>query len=102
MKQGITYMAKRKIELMYTLFGWDEQHQCKTCDNLLKEVGNRTYYKCLCYGNTSSIATDWKISNTACGLYNKPYNGKPVIEYAKHQSTKKPYMEIEGQMRLEL
>ena len=99
----MTDEAKKKIYLMYELFGCssDKDAVCKNCDHLRKHNANRTWYKCECYGDTSSEATDWRISWTACGLFNKPYEGqKSMIEIKKHYGRKKKQIEIEGQMTL--
>lgn len=90
---------KRKIELMHYCFGKDEKHKCRDCDNLIKQIYNRTYYKCSVYGETDSEASDWRLKYTACGMFNKEYNGRPIIELRRHCGGKpEPEPELDGQM----
>ena len=93
----------RKIELMYDVSGIsaDEAATCKTCCHLVKRQYSRVYYKCECYSLSCSDASDWKVSSRACGLYNKHYDGKPIICMVKRKtSVKQPETQIEGQMNL--
>ena len=78
-------MTARKIDLMHLQFGVaeDPEATCKTCNHLSTYTRSRKYYKCEVYGNTRSEASDWKTSNRACGMCNKPYNGNPVIRLVK-------------------
>lgn len=92
---------KKKNDLMYELFGKDEEHQCKTCKNLSLYEANRKYYKCSVYGNTNSESTDWRLKWSACGFYNKDYDWIPVIEYKKHMPRKKAETQINGQMTID-
>ena len=88
----------RKGELMRNRFG-ESLGTCKGCCHLLYG-GTRAsrYYKCEVYGNTNSSATDWKISEQACGLKNFPYKGdRPIMELA---TPEKAEAEIEGQESL--
>ena len=87
--------SEQKAKRMYKQFGMiTDGRRCKDCDNLIK-VG--AYYKCLIYGNTHSEASDWKISNTACGMIDKDYIGRPIIELRERESQDE---QIEGQMSL--
>lgn len=90
---------KRKIDLMHDIFGELPEKRCKTCDHLIKRQYARTHYKCECYGTSCSESSDWKVSNVACGLWNKPYFGNPGIKLVD-RSTKKPEIEIPGQMSM--
>lgn len=98
-------MAKRKIELMHSLFckAYDEQgkcRKCKDCCHLKKyEYRGKRYYKCVPYGVTSSEASDWRLSYDACGLWgHEEYNGDiPII---KMVSGTKQEEQIDGQMSL--
>lgn len=89
----------KKIDLMHEMFGIASE-KCATCDHLVRCEANRVYYKCECYGNTDSEATDWRKSYRSCGLYNKPYNGTPIIEVKKHFPRKEGEEQIEGQLSL--
>ena len=93
-------MSKDRIKLMHKLFGIDEKHICKTCKNLITAKMNRSYNKCICYGKSCSEATDWRQKWIACGLYNKDYDGVPVIEIKKHMPRPKKDTQIEGQTSL--
>lgn len=90
--------AGKKIETMYDFFGHceDKDAICKNCEHLCSYTANRKWYKCECYGKSSSDATDWRIGWLACGLFNKPYDGKPVM-LCKQRKRKKDG-QIEGQM----
>ena len=90
--------SEQKAKRMYKQFGMiTDGRRCKDCDNLIK-VG--AYYKCLIYGNTHSEASDWKISNTACGMFDKDYIGRSIIELRETQSRSDE--QIEGQLSLML
>ena len=82
----------KKIEKMYHLFGKCEGHKCKECNRLKKyETYNyKKYYKCLNYGNSNSEATDWKINNMACGMFNKETEKEVIKIYipAKQEKVK--------------
>lgn len=91
-------MRMRKGELMRNHFG-ESIGTCKGCCHLLYG-GNRSkrYYKCEIYGNTHSEATDWKISEQACGMKNLPYKGdRPIVSLV---TPEKGEPEIEGQVSL--
>lgn len=54
--------------------------------NLIRvEAGKRKIYKCLVYGNTASVATDWKASYMACRHFNQPVPERPLIETGGQQ-----------------
>lgn len=75
----------KKIDLMYKLFGAIENHKCVECSNFCTYQASGTVVKkCSVYGLTSSEATDWRNKYQACGQFNKPYSGVPVIEKKKH------------------
>ena len=91
-------MAVRKIELMHQLFGKSENESdiCLKCSNFKHRVGG--YSKCLAYGDTASEATDWKQKQQGCGLFNKSYNGKPVVRLVRPK--KRLEEPIDGQISL--
>lgn len=93
-------MTVRKIDMMHKLFGFsaDDDDRCKDCCHLQAHMMSRRYYKCECYGETASAASDWKVSNRACGLYNGIYEGRPVIYTVKPE--KPPESPIKGQIGL--
>lgn len=87
-KNGIDKMSSygdktmRKISAMYQWSGGtDYRHTCYECKNCKKiKKGSRTVYKCLSYGDTSSVATDWKASYIACKAFNQTPPEIPVIK----------------------
>lgn len=84
---------------MYKLHGFCPGFHCGDCNHLIKQEGHsRNYYKCECYGLTDSEASDWRLSSPACGLFNKPYKGGPVIRMVTPQ--KDPEEQIDGQMNI--
>ncbi len=46
-----------------------EGKRCKTCKHLTYTLANKKFFKCLLYGNTASVATDWRCTQEACGRY---------------------------------
>lgn len=96
---------KRKIEAMHEMYGCKNGEYCKTCCNLLKgNYRGKSYNKCVAYGVSHSEATDWKVSNRACGLYNILFEGrKTVIDIIKTlPKGKKTEEAIEGQIMLKV
>ena len=93
-------MNANRIKLMHQLFGKIPDKQCKTCNNLVTVTANRRYNKCRCYSQSHSASSDWRQKWTACGLYNKEYDGSPVKEYKKHMSRNKLEVQCDGQMSL--
>lgn len=91
-----------KIELMHELFGSGHPtDKCGTCKNLVRHTYSRNYFKCKCYGDTASEATDWRKSYPSCGLYNMAYDGIPIIELKKHMKRPKDEdAQIAGQMSI--
>ena len=98
-------MALRKIELMQRLFGKCDSHTCGECSNLDEYPYNkRTYRKCKAYGNTGSEASDWAKRWLACGLFNKPWKGKPIMRLVRPTRKDKEDMQntpIDGQLSME-
>ena len=96
-------MALKKIDLMHEIFGENPGHKCAECKNLSSYTANGKWYKCSCYGDTSSEATDWRLKYTACGLFNMSYMGTPIIEIKKHmpKTDASEVYECEGQMSIE-
>lgn len=95
--------AHRKIELMHELFGRIEGHSCGECTNLVcGRYHDRILRKCEVYGLTHSEASDWAKRWEACGLFNREYNGAPVIEIAKRRSYHQSDTEVAaGQIGME-
>jgi len=92
----------RKIEAMHARYG-KAPGFCRDCGNLCCKKWDKTYYKCLAYGDSCSTATDWRVSNPACGLFNTelPADFVPVIERLKHLPRPvTPEPELEEQMNI--
>lgn len=92
----------RKIEAMHAYYG-NAPGFCRDCDNLCRKLWDKTYYKCLAYGDSNSEATDWRISWTACGMLDKelPDDWIPLIDRLKQEPRpKEPEPELEGQMNI--
>lgn len=51
------------------LFGYDESHRCKECRYLVCIEANRTYYKCEKMGLSHSSATEIRLKDAACRLF---------------------------------
>lgn len=73
-----------KIDKMHKLFGKSE-HICKECKHFKKidtagVMSRKSVQKCECYGITHSESSDWAQKWQACGLFDKPYNGKLIID----------------------
>lgn len=81
-------MAVRKGELMRKEFGYGPG-TCGDCKHLIKSVYDKTYYKCAVYGTSACEATDWKLSENACGLKEKSEEYikrfKPIVRLVEHK-----------------
>lgn len=88
-------------DVMRRCFGSTDA-QCKTCKHLLTgEWHDKTYHKCELYGLSHSEATDWRVSEQACGMYNmhvKRSEWLPVID----RETLRHVEQIEGQVEMEI
>ena len=91
---------RNDIQVMYAKFGKLDSLGwiCKDCMNLRTHFYGRSYHKCCVYGESNSQATDWNVGNIACGMFNRKYNGVPVIELLKH--SKKQDAQIDGQVSI--
>ena len=77
-------MALRKLALMHQKFGRCEGHICGECSNLISGCyRGRTLRKCEVYGLTHSEASDWAKRWVACGMLNRIYAGRPIIELVR-------------------
>lgn len=97
-------MAKciRKIALMYQMFGKAEGlHICKECGNFVTgRYHNKVYRKCKVYGLTHSEASDWANKYEACGMFNKEYKGRSVIDFV-NRNKQREADSMEGQLTIE-
>lgn len=77
-------MAIRKIELMHREFGFSPGNKCRTCDNFIHgRYHTKMLSKCAVYGLTHSEASDWSGRYDACGMYNRVWNGNPIIRLVR-------------------
>lgn len=51
------------------IFGYCPEHKCKECKFLVKYTANRSYYKCQKMGITRSSATDVRLKDMSCRLF---------------------------------
>jgi hypothetical protein len=75
---------------------------CKDCPHLVKQRYNKTYYKCLAYGDSSSTATDWRIHYIACGLKTKELPERTMMQTKKHFTKIKERTVLDGQIGMEV
>ncbi len=88
-------MVLRKIDLMQREFGVCNGHTCRECSNLVKgQYHGRILTKCQVYGLTHSAASDWAGRWLACGMFNREYTGRNVIELVA-KGRKKPERSVE-------
>lgn len=91
-----------RIEAMHAEFGVAPVHQCRDCCNLVKREWSKRYYKCAAYGLSHSLATDWRLSYPACGLFGKDFDEtgmRPLGEVLRHRPRTKA-VEADGQIGL--
>lgn len=62
----------RKIDAMHHYYGFGVGI-CANCPHFAKKRYDRTYHKCLVYGDSNGEATDWRCGYPACGLIDKPF-----------------------------
>ena len=94
-------MPKRKIEAMYERYGHRPGAECRSCINLIRYAyKGAVYSKCTAYGSTRSEATDWKLSNEACGRYGKPLCAEELelLTELRHAPRTEPEPPAEGQI----
>ena len=67
-----------KIQRMHKNYGRISRlcRDCMHCACYVYECAN--HYKCEAYGVTHSDETDWDITYSACGLFNREHQGKPL------------------------
>lgn len=93
---------KKQLERMHKHFGRAHAYRCGTCCNFVKfRYRAKPYQKCLRYGCSHSLATDWVQAWPACGIYNKPLpdGERPLIEYVDRRRA--PEGEVPGQIGME-
>ena len=90
-----------KIDAMYHFYGIGSG-KCGNCPHCIKKEWDRTYYKCLVYGDSNSERTDWRSGWRACGLIDKPFpeEDKRIVYIWQYYKTKAEE-QIEGQIVME-
>lgn len=62
----------KKIAYMHQAFGFTDGEKCRNCQFLRTYDANSVRVnKCMHYGDSSSVATDWRQKWDACGLFKK-------------------------------
>lgn len=90
----------RKIDAMHYYYGYGAG-LCQNCPHFVKKDWDRTYHKCLVYGDSNSEATDWRKGYMACGLIDEPFpeKDKRIVKLVRaEQLADEP---IEGQIGME-
>lgn len=93
----------RKIDLMHKLFERIPDRKCKDCQHLISHTASHKWYKCECYGESASEATDWRLKWDACGLIDVAdfkKNHVPIVRTLRFYQLKKEEQQIEGQLKL--
>ena len=102
--KGTKELRGRKIEAMHRFYGPDPEGRiCGDCDHLIRSTpGNRSFFKCILYGQSSGESTDWRCRWQACMMINreKPEGWIPVIERLKY-AKRPPEPQLEGQIGME-
>ena len=92
-------MSARKIQAMYERFGRYGVGACRDCCHFVTgRYHDKILRKCDVYGLTHSEATDWAGKYAACGQFNKPYKGGPIIELLKYGPRRQNNSPVDGQM----
>jgi len=65
----VSKKPSKKFKTMQEMFGLIEGKTCKTCTYLEKREWQNTYYKCKKWHLSHSNATDIRLKNKACGMY---------------------------------
>ena len=88
-----------RIAAMQTIYGITPGQKCASCNNLFSRRTKRVYHKCRLYGVSFSEATDWRVSNTACGMWGKDGSRLiPLLEQLKRLSRPVIEQPIKGQL----
>lgn len=80
----------RKIDAMHAYYGRKAGYRCADCKHLVGKTYQRSYHKCLAYGDSNSEATDWTMKWTACGLWNAelPKGHVPLVRRLRPDRTR--------------
>ena len=53
------------------MYGYDAEHICKNCKYCVYTERGRKYYKCRLMGVSASEATDIRLKDVACGMWER-------------------------------
>lgn len=68
-EKTIKEKPSKKFKTMQEMFGFTKGKFCKTCRHKFKREYAGTYYKCEKWHTSNSSATDIRLRDPACGLY---------------------------------
>lgn len=89
----------KKIEVMHHLFGKKDKYLCGECKNFVSNTYHgKTYRKCIVYGQSRAVSTDWSKKYIACGMFNKDHVGKQIVKTGVYRIE----LPLEGQMQIEV
>lgn len=96
-------MVERKIQAMHKRFGACTGLLCRDCEHLISGTyRGRRFCKCELYGLSHSEATDWRLANPACGMYNIDVDIErwtPVLQQII-TAPKPPAPPVDGQIKM--
>jgi hypothetical protein len=91
----------RKIDAMHKYYGFGAG-KCENCQHFRRKVFDRTYHKCLVYGDSNSEATDWRCGYAACGLIDKPFPEDEIRIVERIEREKVDDGPLPGQIAMEI
>lgn len=97
--------ANDKIAYMHSRFGKYDGEMCKECQHYIRFLYHDRYLlKCEVYGLSHSEATDWRASNTACGLFNQETEYRDVYKDRARGRVATPRIDeaLDGQIGMEV
>ena len=94
--------SERKIGFMHSIFGCDtENRKCKDCMHFTRQWrGRRLVRKCDVYGESSSSATDWNASFSACGCFNRKTDEENLYLRNSKYASKNGIVTLKGQVEI--
>lgn len=70
-KENKAKPGRKRFKTMQELYGDNPNHQCKECKHLIKLQYSKHYYKCSIWRVSHSTATDIRVRQTACNMFEK-------------------------------
>ena len=62
---------RKRFKTMKEIYGENSAHTCKECKHLIKLQYSKHYYKCSLWRVSHSTATDIRVRQTACNMFEK-------------------------------